>query len=503
MKKSYAIRWFLIVAFISTTQIVFSQIKPTKEELSYAQELRKKFPKDDFYSTESQVKFSFEYSKDKKDLTPVKVNEVKSESIVRIKDGKSVSFANSVGYNNSSSVSEIKVYDKKGTLKKYDAVTQRKTYESSGIFHSDAKVFIYSLHFPDQGNFYRYDLFKRYEDVKYLTAVYFHEHYPIGEKTLVFELPEWVDVELKEMNMDGYDLIKSVTSDPKKKTTTYSFTLKKLEAHRSESNSPGPSFILPHILVLSKSYTAKDGSKQTLFNTTQDLYNWYAGLVKEIGNETDFLKNLVDKITASAKTDEEKIEAMFYWVQDNIRYIAFEEGIAGFKPEKCNKVFDYKYGDCKGMANLLKEMLITAGFDARLAWLGTRHIAYDYSIPSIAVDNHMICVLMYKGEKYFLDPTETYVSFGDVAHRIQGRQTIIENGDKFELAMIPEYSNEKNKVEIIRKLEVQDDLLVGESIERYNGEGKRNIMRGYNSIKTDKKEEALKNFLSGRNKNLS
>ncbi|MEI9945444.1 MAG: transglutaminase-like domain-containing protein [Chitinophagaceae bacterium] len=91
----------------------------------------------------------------------------------------------------------------------------------------------------------------------------------------------------------------------------------------------------------------------------------------------------------------------FNWVQHNIRYIAFEDGIAGFKPAKANDVLNKKYGDCKGMANLTRGLLQALGFDARLCWIGTNYIAYDYSTPSMAVDNHMICALIYNGKKIF------------------------------------------------------------------------------------------------------
>ena len=74
------------------------------------------------------------------------------------------------------------------------------------------------------------------------------------------------------------------------------------------------------------------------------------------------------------------------------------------------------------MANLLKAMLIEAGFDARLTWIGTKRIAYDYSTPSLAVDNHMICSLVKDGEIIFLDGTEKFNSLGEYANRIQGKQ---------------------------------------------------------------------------------
>ena len=83
------------------------------------------------------------------------------------------------------------------------------------------------------------------------------------------------------------------------------------------------------------------------------------------------------------------------------------------------------------MAHLTKELLKALGFDARLCWIGTNHIAYDYSTPSIAVDNHMICALLYQGKTYFLDATENYIGFNEYAERIQSRQVLIEDGDKY------------------------------------------------------------------------
>src|SRR6201999_2976434 len=113
---------------------------------------------------------------------------------------------------------------------------------------------------------------------------------------------------------------------------------------------------------------------------------------------------------------------------------------------KAQNVLNKKYGDCKGMANLTRSLLVALGFDARLCWIGTDHIAYDYSTPSLAVDNHMICALNYKGRFYFLDATESYIGFGQYAQRIQGRQVLIEDGDNFLLQRIPVVDGAQNEV---------------------------------------------------------
>ena len=239
-----------------------------------------------------------------------------------------------------------------------------------------------------------------------------------------------------------------------------------------------------------------------IFNSTQDLYNWYKSLVDGLENDRTSLKKKVIELTKNAKTDDEKIKNIYYWVQDNIRYIAFEDGIAGFKPDEASNVYNKKYGDCKGMANLTKQMLVEAGFDARLTWIGTKRIAYDYSTPNLSVDNHMICTLFKDGKTIFLDGTEKFNAFGEYADRIQGKQVLIENGKEFILKKVPVNDASFNKQTINYNLVLKGDDLVGTADKTFNGESRSNILYYFNTLKNDKKEEFLSWYLRMGNNNI-
>jgi len=205
------------------------------------------------------------------------------------------------------------------------------------------------------------------------------------------------------------------------------------------------------------------------------------------------------EITLGLNADMDKIKAVFYYVQDNIRYIAFEDGLAGFRPEKADEVLRKKYGDCKGMANLTRMLLTALGFDARLCWLGTDHIAYDYQTPSLAVDNHMICGLIYKGKTIYLDATQTYLGINDYAERIQGRQVLMEDGDKFILSRIPVEGVSQNYDFEASKLSVNGTNLTGNVAHLWRGEDKEDVLIGVNGIKKENADEAMKRFLSNDN----
>ncbi len=155
------------------------------------------------------------------------------------------------------------------------------------------------------------------------------------------------------------------------------------------------------------------------------------------------------------------------------------------------------------MANLTKHMLNEAGFDARLTWLGTKRIAYNYNEhPSLSVDNHMICTVIHNGKKYFLDPTEKYNTFGEYAERIQGQQVLIEDGDNYILEKIPIMSNKDNRQKKKTKLRLDGEILKGNSNWDYHGESRAYLLYNINYTDSDKLDEALTYHISKDNKNF-
>jgi len=305
-------------------------------------------------------------------------------------------------------------------------------------------------------------------------------------------------VELKEINFNGCDIQKNVTYNSRDDADIITYTAKNLPAMSKESNSPGPSYLYPHIMVLCKSAMVNDQTF-TYFASLDNQYAWYKELVSSINNDNTIISAKAKDLTANLSTDMDKIKAVFYYVQDNIRYVAFEDGLAGFKPEKADEVLRKKYGDCKGMANLTKSLLVALGYDARLCWLGTNHIAYDYQTPSMAVDNHMICGLNYKGRMIYLDATEKYLGLNEYAERIQGRQVLVENGDKYLLNRIPVALASQNYDYEISKLAVERNSLIGNVNHVWKGEDKEAVLSGLNSIKKERADEAMLKYLSNSN----
>jgi len=368
-------------------------------------------------------------------------------------------------------------------------------YSVDDYFYSDEHICYFPLPLERKGSTSSVLFKKTILDPRYFLNVYFSESYPVLHKEVTIKVPRWMKVELKEINFNGYEITKTSNYDNNNDADVYTYTIKNLPPRENEDECPGPSYIYPHILVLSKEATVKN-VKKTYFNSVADQYAWYKQLVGNIGSNDAIVKVKAQEITAGITNDLDKIKAVFYWMQNNVRYVAFEDGIAGFKPDKADEVIRKKYGDCKGMANATKELLRSLGYDARLCWIGTNHIAYDYSTPSLSVDNHMICALKFQGEMYFLDATENYLGFDEYAERIQGRQVLIEDGDNYILANIPSTTYQQNLDEEKRILKIDGTDLKGTATHVWKGEEKEYVLSELNSIKKDKSIESFTKYLS-------
>ncbi len=384
---------------------------------------------------------------------------------------------------------DFKVYYKNGfRSQKYPAEKVSLTDES--IFLDDNYGLFYGFRAEETGQRSRFIYEYEYTDAKYLTRVFFHESTPVLKHTVSFKVPTWLELEISEKNFDPSYKIKKETKK-EKDFVTYTYTMTNIPPIKQEPASLARPYYLPHLVITVRSYTI-DKKQYNGFKTLDDMYAWYNFLYKKADNKTDAIRSQVTQLTAGKASDEEKIKAIYYWVQDNIRYIAFEEGYSGFIPQTVQEVYKNKYGDCKGMANIMTEMLKLAGFDAHFAWIGTREIPYDRKeVQSLCVDNHAISVLYLKGKPYFLDGTEKYAAFGKNAYRIQGKSVLVQDGDNYKVENVPMPAMDENLLLTKADFVLKGDKISGHVKLTFDGEAKNYFHNLYNNIPADKRKKFI------------
>lgn len=456
----------------------------------------------DVYPDESSVIYNslnrYSFYKSSSNESPITGKLESTKVIARLRTNERL-----VYYETTNSYSQIRNFsadeyiESTSRFKNVSSEAFSKQYESDGIFHNDFFVNPLRVYTSETG-IYKLEYTKLFSDYKFLAAINFSGGTATLNDKIEILVPDWLELELLEQNFDSFEITKSEKRE--NDGVRYTYTWNNIPKFENDHFSPSSRHYLPHIILVYKQIT--DGSNSTpLMPDTDALYAWYNSLAREIGDKPEKIEPLVAQFKDMPKGDEQ-LDAVHSWIRDNIRYIAFESGIAGFKPESCQNVYDNRYGDCKGMANLCKNTLIALGYDARLAWIGTRNeVPYGYEIPSLVVDNHMITAVKLDDRFVFIDPTETYGRTEEYAFRIQGRPVMIEDKDTYILTNVPQSDLESDRILRTYDVSFNDSIFANnfKVTEQISGEPKKNILSGFNYTFAKDRTEALESYLRPNN----
>lgn len=382
-------------------------------------------------------------------------------------------------------------------------VTQTNEVQSgqSAVFYDDVKQ--RQLIFPnlEAGAKKVYNYQTQIEDPFLLHKFIFGGGLPIKNSTLEIKTEKDINIGFKIFN-DPSNLI-TFSKTEKKGKWIYKWILKDIKPVKLENNSPGFLYVIPHINIYITDYTINN-QKITVLGDITNLFDYYKGFTKNLNQTEDpTLKAITLKITENLTDDEDKVKAIFYWVKDNIKYIAFEYGYEGFIPREASLISERKFGDCKDMASIISAMAKYANVkNVFISWIGTRDIPYSYNeLPTPAVDNHMIA-LYKKGEEYiFLDATDKETLYGIPTGFIQGKEALYGDGESYKIIPVPIVPAEKNEIKEQVKISIEKDKLVGSGKIEFNGYNRSRILSRIGDSTNKIKFEMIKGLvLKGNNK---
>ncbi|MCL7762323.1 transglutaminase-like domain-containing protein [Polaribacter sp. Z014] len=363
--------------------------------------------------------------------------------------------------------------------------------ELNQSFHDDSKLLNYVYSNLEKGSKSTLKYAQKIKNPRFLIPFYFGDYFPVKQNKVTIIADANVHLEFKKFNISDDEI--KFTKEKKGKQFVYTWVLNNQAAYEYEADTPSYKTILPHIVPIITSYKTNNGTIK-LLGEVSDLYSWYYSLVKNVNTEapSQDLVDLVTKITANKKTDLEKVKAIYYWTQQNIKYIAFEYALGGFIPRESNEVFRKKYGDCKDNSSILYSMLAIAGVKGNLTWIGTRSIPYTYKeVPTPVVDNHMILSYVNNGKTYYLDATGRYIKFGMPTSFIQGKEALVGYGTAFKIKKVPIVAAKENAIIDVTNIKIENGRVIGSSKTTLSGYPKIDI---FNSLETGNSEAKLKTF---------
>jgi tetratricopeptide (TPR) repeat protein len=146
------------------------------------------------------------------------------------------------------------------------------------------------------------------------------------------------------------------------------------------------------------------------------LVDWYDDLAKEKTRSTFEIKEQVHRLLSDKTnlTEAEKIEAIYNFITEEIRYSSVSFRQSGLIPQKARDVLATRIGDCKDMATLCIAMLREVGIPAYYVLVNTRNEGENRNAPPMLAFNHCIAAVETAQGTAFLDLTANDFPVGSV-----------------------------------------------------------------------------------------
>ncbi|OHD11248.1 MAG: hypothetical protein A2086_01370 [Spirochaetes bacterium GWD1_27_9] len=245
---------------------------------------------------------------------------------------------------------------------------------------------------------------------QFYTRWYFGGDKPVYQSKIKFIIPEDKAFYYVTKNF-GDEATPTVTTEDGYKV--YSFIRGECPPFVEEKQSPPSEEFIPYIV----------GST---FKEQTYLSNWLSKFIKERLVYDDDMKKTIDQIIAenNAKTDDEKIAAIYRYVQTNIRYLSIKTSLSsGFSGHPAKETFQKKYGDCIDKSILFSTLLNIVGIESYPVIVMTNSEAQPlYGELGIVSGNHAINEIHLGDKIFYLDSTSTtykYPYFRSDDHNIK------------------------------------------------------------------------------------
>jgi hypothetical protein len=363
-----------------------------------------------------------------------------------------------------------KVPDGRGFKKIKVGEIKTESSRSKGVFYDDAKESAFDFPSLVKGAVANVSYTEINTDPHLLSPFYFVSYMPVVSSK--FTLSCSSDIEVRYTVKNDNNHLVSITEDNKGRERSYQFKATNVKAADRYNDAPPISYYEPHVIVQVASYKNDKGEVTKYLGNLDDLYRWNYSFIKDLDNTNDeYLKQLADSLTSGLTSEREKAKKIYEWVQQNIKYVAFEDGMEGFIPRRAALVCNRRFGDCKDMASLLTALLQFANVKAYFTWIGTRAIPYDYTDVALPItDNHMIATVNVGNDWIFLDGTDPNCIFGLPSGFIQGKQALVAISDKeYKTLRVPEVEGEKNIITDSTFISLADNGIKGTSSVYYKG----------------------------------
>lgn len=276
-------------------------------------------------------------------------------------------------------------------------------------------------------------------------------HQSVEKYSYTLDLP--ADVNLRHKSNFDIPIKKEFVGN----SQLYRFSLKGLKALPYERRAPRSKELFPRIL-----FAPSDFCYDSHCGNMSDWKNyglWSSDLLKGRDVLPPDIVAKLQEMVKDAPDNKEKVKILYQHLQEHSRYVNIALGIGGYQPADAATTYKTRFGDCKGLTNLMKSMLKAVNIPSfyTLISMDEQDIYEDY--PSFNQLNHVILMVPFEKDSVWLECTNSTLPFGYVHDNIAGNNAIIihEDGKGGQFCTLPSYSVDQNKSETFLEINISEN----------------------------------------------
>lgn len=312
---------------------------------------------------------------------------------------------------------------------------------------------------------------------------YFQITRPIGEAVLRVSVP--LDHKL-------YHVARNLTEEQAKPTiieavdsVLYTWKMEDMPPVISEPRMPPIRDVLPSIFYsIQKDHQYMQEKLKPMYDNRFEL--------------TDDVKAKVNELVKDCKNLKEKIAKIYYFCQQEIRYISIKSNLASNQVgHPADETLKNKYGDCTDKGMLLAVMLKHIGVEAYPVLILTNNAGKAVREIGIFDSNHCITEVHLDGRVFYLDATATdfrYPYFRSDDHDTDALNMMLGTKNK-----VPLPPPEDNSTSSVRKITLEPDGTTHIDVETTCNGPTEASLRGYaRNLKPEEYEKLVRRSISAQ-----
>ena len=236
----------------------------------------------------------------------------------------------------------------------------------------------------------------------------------------------------------------------------------------------------------------------SLFFEWNELHKRTGGYQRERIEATPDIVALAKKIVGEAKTDDEKLAAIYHWAQRNVNYLSIKGSLSsGWAGHPASETLKNGYGDCTDKAIVVSSLCKAVGIEAYPAIIRTNDEGTAITDIPVPDANHCISLVLPNGKPRFIDSTADDYRYPYFRFDDHGVKAIIHiTGQILDVPVPPPEDNMRESVQEV-KLNADGS---GEVVEKnaYTGTYEASVRGYWRSVPPQLRGQMMQQYLQRR-----